>query len=296
MGTTGTRLTVTAGKYGIELAGSFAGWLAAAEGGQAFADVVQEPGAPGTIVVKHIGKPKYEDITLTFGTGMSKEFCEWIKATFDLKPARKSGAIVAADTNNKTVDRLKFQDGLITEIGFPTLDAASKDAARMTVRLAPQRTQRAAGGGAAPPSAKIQKKWQSSNFRLQIDGLDCTRVNKIEALVVKQTASRENALEAGQLEIPNLVFTLPEAQADDFRKWHEEFVINGNNDQSQEKNGTLMFLAPDMTEVLFTLNLLRLGIFRLALEKSETGADSIRRLKAEMYCEEMKFSFAASAP
>ena len=28
---------------------------------------------------KHIGQPKYEDITVKTGTGMSKSFYEWIK-------------------------------------------------------------------------------------------------------------------------------------------------------------------------------------------------------------------------
>jgi hypothetical protein len=70
-------------------------------------------------------------------------------------------------------------------------------------------------------------------------------------------------------------------------------VIAGNNDATKEKNGTLMFLAPDLKEVLFTLNLAHLGIFRLAPEKAQAGTDTIRRLKVEMYCEEIKFNFAA---
>jgi hypothetical protein len=302
MGTTVQRPIATPGKYGLEIAGSFAGWLVSAEGGQAFADVIQEPAGPDLIVRKHIGKPKYEDITLTFGTGMSKGFWEWVKATFDHKPARQNGALLAADFNNKPMERLNFQNALITEIGFPVLDASSKDAAKMTVRFAPERTQRAPGAGAAPAGANVQKKWLSSNFRLQIDGLDCTRVNKINALVVNQAITEntvgeaQRALESGKLEIPNLAITLPQAQADDFYNWHEDFVIKGNNGATKEKNGTLMFLPPDMTEALFTLNLLHLGIFRLALEETEAAGDGIRRLKAEMYCEEMKFSFAAPAP
>jgi len=148
--------------------------------------------------------------------------------------------------------------------------------------------------------AKIQKKWLPSNFKLHIDGLDgaCSRVNKIEAITVKQKVVenpvgelRDFQKEPAVLEIPNLVITFPESHSEEFYKWHEDFVIKGNNGDDKEKNGSLEFLTPNLSEVLFTITFKHLGVFKLTPEKVESASENLRRLKAEMYCEEMEFNF-----
>lgn len=87
--------------------------------------------------------------------------------------------------------------------------------------------------------------------------------------------------------------TLPEANAEAFYNWHESFVIKGNNGPDEERSGTLEFVTPDLKEVLFTLELKNLGIFRLTPEKVEAGSENIRRVKAEMYCHEVAFGYGS---
>jgi len=298
-----------AGKYGIELDGIAAGWISSVEGGHATSDVVVEKLGPDHIHKKHLAGVKYEDISVQCGTGMSKGFYEWIKASFDHNYARKNGAIIAADYNYKEHSRLTFYNGLITEVGFPALDAASKDAAKMTIKFSPEYTRETTttGGpsiaGKYPIQANVQKKWLPANFRLKIDGLDdpCARVTKIEALVVKQKVI-ENAVgemrdfekEPASVEIPNLVITFAESHSKPFYDWHEDFVIKGNNGEDKEKGGTLEFLTPNLQETLFTITFQHLGIFKLTPDKVESGSEAIRRVKAEMYCEDMKFDYKAA--
>src|SRR4051812_3718141 len=129
-----------AGKFALDVDGISAGWISSAEGGHATAEVVNEKIGPDLIVHKHIGGVKYEDITVACGTGMSKGFYGWIKDSFDHKHSRKGGAIIACDYDFKERSRLTWQDGLITEVALPALDAASKDAAKMTIKIAPQIT------------------------------------------------------------------------------------------------------------------------------------------------------------
>ena len=133
-----------------------------------------------------------------------------------------------------------------------------------------------------------------------VHGLDqpTSRVNKIEALVIKQKVTesavgeaRDAQIEPARLEFPNLVITLAEAYADPFYAWHDDFVIKGNNGQDKERNGTLELLTPNLQDVLFTLTFKNLGIFNLETEKVEAGAESIRRVKAEMYVEQMTFDY-----
>ena len=304
---TSTKRAYVAGKYAVELDGIEAGWVASAQGGHATSDVVQEKLGPDHIIKKHLAGVKYEDITVNCGAGMSKGFYGWIKDSFDHKSSRKNGAIVTADYNYKEHSRLTFTNALITEVGFPALDASSKDAATMTIKFAPEYTRQTFAPDGPSISGKydikpeVQKKWLASNFRLKIDGLDCTRVNKVEAITVKQKVvenpvgePRDYEKEPAHLEIPNLVITLAESHAKEFFDWHEDFVIKGNNGQDKEKGGSLEFLTPNLSETLFTITFENLGIFKLTPEKVESGSENLRRIKAELYCEDMKFDFKAA--
>jgi len=185
----------TAGKFGIELDGIMAGWLQSAEGGHATSDVVTQKTGTGPLQQKHIAGVKYEDITVSCGTGMSRTLYEWIKASFENQHVRKNGAITACEYDSREISRVEWTHGQISEVGFPALDAASKDAAKLTVKIAPETTRAVKGSGKPSAGAKlqaVQKKWLPANFRLKIGNLDCTRVNKIEALTIKQKVVVEN--------------------------------------------------------------------------------------------------------
>jgi phage tail-like protein len=309
MASTADGRSYVAGKYATELDGIMAGWVFSAEGGYASAEVVNEKVGSDHITHKHVGGVKYDDISVSCGTGMSKGFYDWIKASFDHNYVRKNGAVITANYNYQELSRLTFFNSLITEIGFPALDASSKDPAKMTIKWSPEytRTTQTSGpsitGGKYSMDQAKQKKWLTSNFRLRIDGLDegCAKVNKIDAITVKQKVIddpvgelRDYAKEPAHLEVPNLVVTLPEAFAQTFYAWHEDFVIKGNNGDDKEKGGTLEYLAPNLQEVLFSITFSHLGIFKLTPEKVEGGSEQIRRVKAEMYCEDMKFDYRAA--
>lgn len=290
----------TAGKFAIELDGVMAGWVQSADGGSAVAEVVVEQLAQGLVSPKkHIGNVKYADISINCGTGMSKGFYQWIKSSFDGKASHHNGNIVTEMQHNQVKYTMDFFNALITEIGFPALDAASKDAAKMTIKFSPETTRFKAGTASAPQPATTWP-WLVSRFILEIDGLDCTRVNKIEALVVKQSFVESLIGDAGvyhkeptSLEIPDLVVSMPESAAGTFQSWFDDFVIKGNNGDNMEKSGSLSWMTTDGKLVLGVLEFSHLGIFKLAPDT--TQADGIRRVKAEMYCESMAFDFSASS-
>ena len=106
--------------------------------------------------------------------------------------------------------------------------------------------------GAVTPVAKgDQKVWLPSNFKITIDGLDCTKVRTVDSLTVKQPAikddigiTREPQKQAqGRLEFPNLTITLAESSAESWFAWFEDFVIKGNNGDSNEKTGSIDLFA-----------------------------------------------------
>jgi phage tail-like protein len=290
------------GRFALEIDGVMMGWVESASGGNAVADVVTEKPGADSLQRKHIGNVKYEEITITVGAEMSKEFYQWIQNSFDRKYTRKSGSIIAADFNYKEISRLDFTNAMMMEVGMPALDAASKDAAKMTIKIMPEFTRHQKGSGNTVKLApgRSQKQWLPSNFRLNIDGLEeaTPRVNKIEALTIKWKIvdlaggeTRDYEQEATSVEIPNLVITVDESHARSLYDWQDDFVIKGNNGQEKERGGTLEYLTPNLKEALFTLKFGHLGIFKLTPDKMEAGSENIRRVKAEMYVEEMRFSF-----
>jgi len=305
MATTADKRGYVANKYALDFNGSFAGWLHSAEGGTPSSEVVTEKLGPDHVSKKHITGVKYDDITVTCGTGMSNQFYQWIADSFAHKYSRRHGAIIRANYNFQEMTRINFKDSLITEVGLPGLDASSKDAAKMSVKWHPETTRMERSYGTTAIKGtydqKVQKAWLTSNFRINIDGLndDCARVNKIEALVVKQKnidnpigQLRDYEQEPASVEFPNLILTLPESHADNFYKWFENFVIKGVSGDDQEKTGHLDYLSNDLTQTLFTLNFQHLGVFKITQDKMDSGSDSIARVKVEMYCESMDFKWA----
>lgn len=277
-----------AGRFALSLDDSpEVDFLRSVEGGAAVGNVVAET-EPDSVLRKHIAGVKYEDITMTVGASMSRAFHEWLSASMSGKALRKSGAIIAADYDYTEKSRREFKEALITEVGFPALDASSKDACFMTITILPESTQESPGTG-KKIDPKVQKKWLPANFRLKIDGLDAamTRVNKIDSFTLKQKVSPTGGTRP-ILEASDLRITCPELHAKPLYDWHEDFVIKGNNGSDKELSGSLEYLGTDLQEVLFTIKFQNLGIFKVSPDKVEAGSENLRRVKAEMYCETME--------
>jgi hypothetical protein len=283
-------------RLALEVKSAFAGWLDSAEGGDAVGQVVVGNAGAGGIAEKHFnGIKKYEEITVTCGAGMEKAFYDWIAEGIGPRPTRKSGKIISLDANGREQSCLAFDNGLITEVGFPALDRASSGSAQMTVKIVPEitrRTRTAAGPVASRPARGAR--WLAANFRLNITGADTTHVNKIQPLMVKQILAPGGfGTPHYSLQVPDLVVTLPDADAASYESWFEECVVRGNTGASMEKSGTLEFLAqnpldPTHPQTLFTLKFGHLGIFRFGPEKAETCA-SLPEAMAQMFCNDLSF-------
>ena len=91
---------------------------------------------------------------------------------------------------------------------------------------------------------------------------------------------------AGRAEFPTLRVTLSQASAESWFDWHESFVVQGNNADNSERNGSLSFLSADLMTELTRIELYHLGIVRL----TPAPKNQIARVVAELYCEEMAFA------
>ena len=178
-----------AGNFLLKLDGADTGFVKSIDGGAIHADVIDEPGGASFFVKKHIGPPKYEEFAVQTGWWMGKTLYEWIAASWKMNYQRKNGSIVAYDVTLEARSEREFLNALITEVRFPALDGASKEQVCMTVKFGPEliRHKKASGTAAMPLVKAAQEMWLAANFRLEIDGLDCTKVTAVDSFTVRQT-------------------------------------------------------------------------------------------------------------
>jgi hypothetical protein len=288
------------GHFFFNLGGVSAGFLKSTDGGGITAEVVEEALGTTYATKKHIGQPKYEDLELQIGFAMSKAVYDWISASWQMNYARKDGSIVAADFNLNAKSEREFFHALITETGIPACDGSSKEPGYLALKFAPEyvRTKPASGKIQYETSKDAQQKlWLPSNFRLEIDGLDCTKVSKVDAFTIKQTVTtdqigdaRDYLKEPGKLEFPNLKVSVALAGAQTWFAWFTDFVVNGNNTEDNEKGGRLVFLSPNRQTELAEIKFFHLGIFKLE-DPTFESTDSVGHVTAELYCERMEFNY-----
>ena len=75
---------------------------------------------------------------------------------------------------------------------------------------------------------------------------------------------------------------------------YQDFVLNGHNGDTFERNGSISLLSPDLKTELTHIDLHNLGIMRLA--RAPLEQELVGRLVADLYCEEMVLSHPGSGP
>jgi hypothetical protein len=289
----------SAGHFGLELEGTFVGYVTKAEGGNIFSEVVKEESGEEYYVKKHVASPTPRDIVLEFGAGMDPALYNWIKGALQRQYLPKNGALLTIDFRGDIRSRLEFEQAQITQVTFPELDGSSKNQLRFSIRLTPLSTHlNPKTGGTLSTKLQQTKQLLTSNFRLAIDGLSMNTTSTVDALIVNlprlvdpaSVCVECNPTPVGPIDFPNLIVTISASQADSVYEWLEKFVIQGDNSDESEKEGTLDYLSPNFQSSLFQLAFKQLGIFEVA-PLSSSNTDTIARVVVSMYCERIEFNF-----
>jgi hypothetical protein len=290
------------GNFALELEGAPAGFVTGVDGGFAFGNVVEESESPEYFIKKHLEDPPgYSDITVEIGAAMSPAVYLWIRDVLDGNfSTRKNGAILALNYNNQIVRRVDFSDAHITRVVFPAVNASDKGLATIKLTLTPEATFSSTPGGTYKGStaAKI-KKWNPSNFRFSIKGLDTTRVSSVDAIDISipRTGRPDASCEIcnpviPQINFPSIAFVGAESFAATWFAWHQSFVLAGQHNDADEKSGTLDYLDSTLQNTLFSLNFTGLGITSIASESS--ASETILRVRAEAYAEKIQLTLFPS--
>jgi hypothetical protein len=281
----------------LTLDGVKCGPVRSVAGGAVSADVIVES-PNGGFAKKHVAGPRYEPFTIGVGLELAKQVHDWVTDFWNGNVQQKTGSLVTADFKLDAKSEREFVDALLVGTTLPPLDAAAKEPAFFSLTVAPEftRTKKASGKVEGPAAAK-SKQWLRSGFRLQIDGLDCSKISKIAPIAVKRepTVSTDPfAFDSGPgpLQFSDLAVTLGEVTAKTWLDWHDDFVVKGNNDDSRERTGTILLLAPDQKTELGRVKLFGLGIYRIAREP-DVGGSQQSSLTAQLYCQRMELQVKA---
>lgn len=283
------------GSFALELQGASAGFLRSAEGGHAEAEVISTP-ASGYLA-KHLGAVKFSDLVLEVGANMEPSIYDWIAASWAGKSSRMNGAVLLASYNFQVVARREFRNALLTATELPTLDAAGKEAASFTLRVATEGVKESKGAGSVPSTlAAKQRPWNVNNFRLEIAGLDCSRVRKIDSFKVQTGVSSagHGELTPGPVTVSDFHVTLAEVTADSWDAWAQSFIVEGKNDDAQEKTGDIVLLGADLQSEIARIHLFGLGLSSLSRQAVDDG-NQIRNVVATLYCERATLEWKSGA-
>jgi hypothetical protein len=196
---------------------------------------------------------------------------------------RRTGAVLELDDSGAVRARREFVNARLTEVAVPALDVAEKKPGSLTVKILPESIRFVKGEGArlesgpgAPPPPHFVGYprprrtdacvWLPCNFRVLLDGLEETRITRVEAFTVKTVANRNAPKGAHDgrpytTVTPSLSLTITEATADPWFDWLERFTLQGgagadrsarpadDQEPEQEKNGVILLLSPSRAEL-----------------------------------------------
>ncbi len=220
-------------------------------GGRVFADVLRDALPNEQVVDKHLGARHVADFVVEFAGLTSSGLFEWIASSWAATPPTRDGALLVCASNYTVVLEQAFDGAIIAETVVPAFDAANKSPAAVTVRFVSPSSIGVAnpGGSLAIPLGKGNVKlWLASNFKLEIDDIDCTKVSRIDGFTVRReveasTGSAGTTLIAGPIDFPNLRVYFSAASAATWTGWYQDFVIDGNDSPADERTGTIRLLA-----------------------------------------------------
>lgn len=238
--------------------------------------------AEGLGASRRIARVECEPIDLTLSAAHATKL---VAPFLDESSKAFSGAIVTCGADGTPVQRMRFTNALVDSMTFGKLDGSSKASHAFEVRLRAESTESVAVTGEKPlvMPKDSSKPSLASAFKIEIPGLNGTRVATVEEFTVQRPPAARGSLAKG-LSISNIKLVVSVADRAGFENWHRETVLKR---ASSPKTMTLSLLSPDMKTALFTLEGTNTGILALRDVPRENDA-TVKRFEAELFVGQFK--------
>jgi hypothetical protein len=220
-------------------------------------------------------------LQMVLGSSMGAGIVAWVQSSLTASPTTKDGRIVTLEGSKTAGAQRTFYDALITEVGFPALDVSSDEPVGITLTVQPSEM-RVESSVAKAVTAPGKDTWHASHFTFSLAEMNTKAVSKIDAITVKQTVAKHEVGEQRDTsKSPGATFSI-ELPASELAQWTAWSAKGG------VKPGSIVYLDDAGAEI-GTLVLGAVAITSIAPEKSEANAESIKKVKIELYVEQMKF-------
>lgn len=290
-------LPFSAGFFVVSIGGKAAAHCTKISGGQWKAELAEQQ--TGLLVKKkNISLLKLEPLKLEMGFGIAKSMVQWMRAYMEGQDMRQDIQIDACAYDGTSRSTRQYLQCQITELSFPALDASSKEMAKISMTIQAQDAQPPAPGGSKMSSnfAKAQKRVSLQSFNVNLGSLPLKNCSKVDAIKVETKGAWANVGSARKAtytptsrSVSNLKFTINSEDIADWEKWHQTFVVDGICSEDDELTGSVVFMAPNQKDELFTIELSNVGLIALQHGDLEAGKDAISTFTVEMYVESIKF-------
>ncbi len=249
---------------------------------------------------KHLGQPSYDPVVVEVPLPLAAPLMGWINDFASDKHTTKNLVLTATDPRAyTTVTTLEAGDAYLTSVRFPIGDTARPEGATVVLVFGVGQTRLATLTGQSTTSAAARTAAYVQHFRLKVDGLDASRVSALESIEMKLASAASQPGDArlattptGSTVLSNLIVTMPESAAATWKTWFTDFAINGNNDSTREKGGSLEFLDPTLTTVALRLQFSQMGIMRVTRQPPAEAATTVQ---AELYFEQLSIATLPAA-
>jgi hypothetical protein len=206
----------------------------------------------------------------------------WMSSTLDGHGSRKNVELLTFDSGYAVTESETLDQPFLEQMDLPALDSTSILPAPWTVRLS---TATSHATGAQPPFTNVVPSAQAStmeHFRVQIDGIDGSRITKVEPITVRTTLlppppppapplpgakprlplHRIPAAPTSTSTVSNLVLTTRTSgnTLSGFQQW-----LAGDH---AARGGQIVYLHPDLQHTLCTVQLKNVVVTKVTTDSS----------------------------
>jgi phage tail-like protein len=298
--------TSVASRFVLEIDGEHAAQIKELSGGDWENEVALSDHGPLQMQSKMGTTIKFAPFKAKVGISQAGSMNRWIRDSWARNFSTKSGAIITADANLKSLTRRDFVGALISKVTLPTFDAKSKEAAFMEVEWEAENVLDSPAGGdpiKGDYGKAHLKNWLPCNFKFDLAGLTeaCARVSKIDSFSWVQKISkdyvgplRHATLHPSSVTIPDLKITLSAADYDPWRDWAKAWFHDGKSTASDHKDGFIEFLTADMSTPIGRIDLKQCGLKKVTAPPLKANTEEIASVVVELFVEEMEFNMVGS--
>jgi hypothetical protein len=255
------------------------------KGGDAYADVIDEPGGLLPYAKKHVSPVKYADVEAQVAVDSNSTLFHWIRDAWLGTPLREVVQVLSSPFS------LEIRKARIRNVIMPALDHTSLERTPMGLVIAASAVRKMAA--ATMQLREEPRDFLGRNYKVQIEGIDCEGVLGVDSFTVQTDLPPEGSKKKPQLVFPDLHLSVDRNRADGFLEWFDDFIVGGNNDDDKERQGSITYLDAMLESALAFLEIHHLGIYRIA--EMPPTATMPATVRVDLYCERMELKSTAES-